>query len=136
LRELAGKVPWFYTGDVSVEIEWTVHVRTRYESHKSVDIDNIAKPILDGVSGIGGCLIDDSQVQHVSVYWTTWTREDREHLRITIRSNAPDLTADRALVMVEIRPGLCLPMETFESRPGLRRSLLDLSRTSSLSSIG
>ena len=35
---------WTYTGDVAIEIEWTVHLRWRYESDRAVDVDNSSSP--------------------------------------------------------------------------------------------
>jgi Holliday junction resolvase RusA-like endonuclease len=123
LRALTRRVPWVYTGDVSVEIEWTVHLRSRYESDRAVDVDNIVKPILDGITGPEGCLIDDTQVNHVSVNWTTWTRTDRQHLKIAIRSLDADLYALRGFSLVEVRPRLCVPMPSADA--GARRLLMD-----------
>jgi Holliday junction resolvase RusA-like endonuclease len=110
LQQLTRQVPWMFTGDVSVVIEWTVHLQWRYESDRALDVDNIVKPILDGTTGPHGVLIDDTQVNHVSVNWITWTRTDRQHLRIELRSLDQDLYQRKGFALVEVRPALCLPM--------------------------
>lgn len=118
LRQLTSQVPWMYTGDVSVEIEWTVHLQWRYESDRAEDVDNIVKPILDGITGPEGVLIDDTQVNHVSVNWNTWLRTDRQHLKIRFRSLDQDLYASKQdLVFVEVRPKLFLPLPALRSDP-------------------
>jgi Holliday junction resolvase RusA-like endonuclease len=120
LRELTEQVPWMYTGDVSVTIEWTVHLRWRYESHSAVDVDNMVKPILDAIAGPRGILIDDTQVNHVSVNWTTWTRTDRQHLKIEVRSLDLDLYEQKGFPLVEARPALFLPLPALLDNPKAR----------------
>jgi Holliday junction resolvase RusA-like endonuclease len=126
LRSLAAQVPWMYTGDVSVTIEWTVHLRWRYESDRAEDVDNIVKPIIDAISGPGGSVLDDTQINQVSVSWQTWTRTDRQHIRVSLRSLDHELYLDRrSLVLVEIRPRLCLPMPALSDEPEARQRFLD-----------
>lgn len=129
LRELTRQVPWMFTGDVSVIMEWTVHPRWRYESDRAVDIDNIVKPILDGITGPEGVLIDDTQVNHVSVNWITWTRTDRQHLKIEVRSLDRDLYEQKGFPLVEVRPSLCLPLPALASDPQARRTLWQMLET-------
>lgn len=117
LQNLTRQIPWMYTGDVSVNIEWTVHLKWRYESDRAVDVDNIIKPLLDGITGPDGVLIDDTQVNHVSVNWTTWTRTDRQHLRIDIRSLDLDLYEQKGFALVEVRPTLYLPLPAIDADP-------------------
>lgn len=129
LQRLTTQVPWMYTGDVSVVIEWTVHVRWRYESDRAADVDNIVKPLLDGISGPDGVLIDDTQVNHVAVNWTTWARADRQHLKIDVRSLDQGLYQQKGFPLVEMRPPLCLPMPTLSGDPEARRILCSLVQT-------
>ena len=110
LASLTAKVPWVFSGDVSVEIEWTVRLKWRYESDRAQDVDNIVKPILDGISGPTGCLIDDTQVNHVSVHWTTWIRPDRQHLKISIRSLDPWVYLPRGFKLVQLNNGYVIPL--------------------------
>jgi hypothetical protein len=101
----------------SVTIEWTVHLKWRYESDRAVDVDNIVKPILDGLAGPDGVLIDDTQVNQVSVNWITWARTDRQHLRIDLRSLDLDLYEQKGFALVEVRPSLCLPLPLLDGHP-------------------
>jgi Holliday junction resolvase RusA-like endonuclease len=110
IASLAASVNWFFTGDVDVSVQWTLSEKHRYESDRALDLDNILKPLLDGLSGPNGCLIDDTQVQHISVGWIDWTREDRQHLRIQIEALDPDEWMTRSFHMVEIRPAMCIPL--------------------------
>ncbi|MHA7862980.1 RusA family crossover junction endodeoxyribonuclease [Flagellimonas marinaquae] len=65
IRKTTSKLKYLLSGDVKVEIQWILHEQERYESGESPDIDNIIKPILDGISGPNGILIDDCQVQTI-----------------------------------------------------------------------
>jgi Holliday junction resolvase RusA-like endonuclease len=114
LRDLTKRVPWTYTGDVAIEIEWTVHLRWRCESDRAVDVDNIVKPILHGIAGTDGVLIDDTQVNHISVNWITWARADRQHLKIQLSSLDPQMYDTRGFSLVEVRPPLCLPLPALD----------------------
>ena len=58
-------------------IEWTVHEQDRYESDAAPDVDNILKPLLDGLCGPEGVLIDDCQVQAVDCRWIDWTLREQ-----------------------------------------------------------
>jgi Holliday junction resolvase RusA-like endonuclease len=97
------------TGDVSVSIEWTVQERTRYETDRAPDVDNILKPLLDALVGPKGILIDDNQVQHVSCHWLDVGREP-ESLAITIRYLPGEWLPKSGLYFVQFQDGLCIPL--------------------------
>ena len=107
LTQLTETAEWVFTGDVSVTIEWTVDRVWRHENHKVPDLDNIVKPVLDGLVGPSGIILDDTQVSHLEVYWISWTRTDRQHLKITIDALDPSDRIDRPFSVVEVRPALC-----------------------------
>ena len=120
VQGLTRDVPWMFTGDVTVRIEWLLHPRWKYESDRALDVDNILKPIIDGLRGPDGVLIDDTQLNHVSVNWMDWTRTDRQHLRIDVRSIDPWLYSDKGFQLVEVRAGLCLPLPDLPDKPDAR----------------
>lgn len=126
LGQLTTQIPWTFTADVSVIIEWTVDLRWRYGSDRAVDVDNILKPILDGITGPRGCLLDDTQVNQVSVNWTTWTRTDRQHLKIGITSLDPGGYMPRDLAIVAIVPKVCLPVWRLPDDEPARHLVMDI----------
>ncbi|MDN4644186.1 RusA family crossover junction endodeoxyribonuclease [Arthrobacter sp. PsM3] len=58
-----------FTGDVKAEITWFISEERRYNTHIVADIDNIIKPLFDAVTGPGGIMIDDNQVQQIGASW-------------------------------------------------------------------
>jgi Holliday junction resolvase RusA-like endonuclease len=72
MRKQIGNSPYLLSGDVRVEIEWSLHEQYRYESDAAPDVDNILKPLLDALCGPQGVLIDDCQVQAVDCRWIDW----------------------------------------------------------------
>lgn len=114
LRELIqGKLQTFnflLSGDVKIEILWTVHPIKRYESPNAIDMDNIIKPILDSMSGPNGILIDDTQVQEITSYWVDWENMESDKLTVTIKYIEDHLVLKDQLEFVHYGRGLCLPV--------------------------
>lgn len=109
IRSETRPLKYILTGDVSVDIEWLVHERTRYESDTSPDVDNVVKPTLDAFAGPEGLIIDDCQVQSVSVSWIDWTAAEQQ-LRITFRYSPDEWTSRAGLRFVQFGGALCLPV--------------------------
>src|SRR5215213_8655356 len=65
LKATAAPCQYLLSGDVKMEIQWEISARERYERDSSADVDNIVKPIMDGLCGPDGILIDDCQVQEL-----------------------------------------------------------------------
>jgi Holliday junction resolvase RusA-like endonuclease len=108
---------FMFLGDVSVEIEWQIHERVRYESDSSPDVDNIIKPILDAMCGPDGILVDDCQVQSITSSWIDWNR-DEQMVTIRLRRLLPVTWAiKRGLVFIRFDNNLCLPISTNELPP-------------------
>ncbi|MGI0108344.1 RusA family crossover junction endodeoxyribonuclease [Salinimicrobium sp. WS361] len=111
IRKVTSKLNYLLSGDVKVEIQWMLHEQERYESGYSPDIDNIIKPILDGLSGPEGILIDDCQVQTIGSHWLDWTREEHR-INIEIRYLAEDFVPKANLVFVNVGKKLYMPFHT------------------------
>jgi Holliday junction resolvase RusA-like endonuclease len=69
IKKVCSSVEWLFSGDVGVTIQLRRFEQEHYESDRAADIDNVIKPILDGLSGPDGVMIDDNQVQSVHCYW-------------------------------------------------------------------
>lgn len=60
---------WLYSHEIHVDITLHVNVQTTLETDETADLDNYAKAILDGLKGPNGIMIDDTQVQALSIHW-------------------------------------------------------------------
>ena len=111
IKSTTRDINYLLSGDVKVEIQWLVHEQERYESPDSPDMDNIIKPILDGLSGPDGILIDDCQVQTIGSHWIDWTK--KEHgINIYIRYTPDEYVAKNDLVFVNVGDNLYFPFHT------------------------
>jgi Holliday junction resolvase RusA-like endonuclease len=108
IKNKTQSIKYLLSGDVKIEIQWLLHEQQRYESPDSPDMDNIIKPILDGLSGPDGILIDDCQVQTVGSHWIDWTK--KEHLiNIYIKYIPDDYVMKEGLIFVNIDNNLFMP---------------------------
>lgn len=60
---------WLYSNEIHLEITLRVDVQTTLETDEAADLDNYAKAILDGLKGPNGIMIDDTQVQALTISW-------------------------------------------------------------------
>lgn len=60
---------WLYANEIQLEITLHVDVQTTLETDETADLDNYAKAILDGLKGPNGIMIDDTQVQSLTIGW-------------------------------------------------------------------
>jgi Holliday junction resolvase RusA-like endonuclease len=111
IRKITQTLNYFLSGDVKVEIQWLVHEQERYESANAPDMDNIIKPILDGLSGPEGVLIDDCQVQTIGSHWIDWTK--REHqINVTIQYIPDDYVTKKNLMFINMGRNLFIPIHS------------------------
>lgn len=60
---------WLFSNEIHLEITLHVDVQATIETDEAADLDNYAKSILDGLKGPNGIMIDDTQVQALSISW-------------------------------------------------------------------
>lgn len=65
--ELANR--WLFSNEIHLEITLHVDVQTTLETDEAADLDNYAKSILDALKGPNGIMIDDTQVQALTISW-------------------------------------------------------------------
>jgi Holliday junction resolvase RusA-like endonuclease len=65
--ELTNK--WLYASEIQLEITLHLDVQTVLETDETADLDNYAKAILDILKGPKGIMIDDTQVQSLTINW-------------------------------------------------------------------
>ena len=102
-------VKYLYTEDLQIDIEWLVREELRYETDASPDLDNVLKPMLDGLTGPAGLFIDDSQVQSISCTWIDWTHP-KSRLQFTIRCPMGGFIPKSEIVFLHFARALCLPV--------------------------
>lgn len=109
IRARTAACQYLLSGDVKVAIQWHVSERTRYESDASADVDNIIKPILDGLTGPDGIFIDDCQVQEITCYWTG-RDAGPEALQIELRAVGDEYVSKQGLIFLDVGRGLFFPL--------------------------
>jgi Holliday junction resolvase RusA-like endonuclease len=113
-REAMLAFPVILYGEVKVRIEWSIHEQDRYETDAAPDVDNILKPLLDGLHGPDALLIDDCQIQEVSCSWIDSPSREQS-VSIEIRHRPDDWLRRDKLRFVEFKNCLCMPV--IESAP-------------------
>jgi hypothetical protein len=66
---------WIYSHEICLEITLFLDVQTVLETSETADLDNYAKAILDGLKGPPGIMLDDTQVQALSISWLDGYRD-------------------------------------------------------------
>lgn len=109
VRRITVPLEYLLDGEVQIEVQWLIHERLRWETDASPDVDNILKPLLDGLCGPDGILIDDCQVQSIHAHWMGWNRDDQQ-LDIRIRFSPDDYLAKAGLSFARFANALCFPI--------------------------
>jgi Holliday junction resolvase RusA-like endonuclease len=109
IRKITSPLEYILDGEVKIEIQWHIHERLRWETDASPDVDNILKPLLDGLCGRDGLLIDDCQVQSITAFWCGWTRDDQQ-LDIRVRFGPDEYLNKAGLSFVRVKDALCFPV--------------------------
>lgn len=111
IREVVSKCEYLLCSDVKVAIEWGISERARYETDASADVDNIAKPILDALSGPDGIMIDDCQVQELTCYWAGGhTSPSEERITIEMRFEPDAYVFKAGLLFLNVSNALYFPI--------------------------
>jgi len=98
---------YYLSGDISVCIEWHGNEPRRYDTPHDPDVDNVIKPIIDGLSGPGSIIFDDCQVQSVMCSWIdTW---GRDMLWVSIEYSPDDFYLKSGLFFIKYDKNLCMP---------------------------
>jgi Holliday junction resolvase RusA-like endonuclease len=123
LKAVTADIPILFSGDVGVTVELWRSEQEHYESDRSADIDNVIKPILDGLAGPDGVMIDDNQVQHVQCYWNQHVQAPAAML--TIDNRMREYVYKKDLAFIHMGKQLYFPMNNFGS-PELATGMLDM----------
>lgn len=115
VRQRCSCYSFLLAGDVRIDVTWHIHEQERYETDRAPDVDNILKPLLDGLCGPEGILIDDNQVQSICCSWIDWTSRD-EALTIEVEFLSEDWVPKGHFQFVQFDRGLCYPVATYFPR--------------------
>lgn len=110
LRATCRELEQRYWGEVEINVLWRLHEQRRWDTPgvlSTPDIDNILKPLIDGLSGPDGVLVDDCQVQTVTCSWIDWPDLDSQHVTVRIRPLSPNEVIERDIEGVQCADGLC-----------------------------
>ena len=104
-----------FWGEVQVIITLYLDVQTVLETSDTADVDNYAKGILDALKGPKAILIDDTQVQALTV---SWIDSHETYFEVEIRSS-PDDFMIKPVGFYEMPDGLYYPQpEAFWDKAG------------------
>lgn len=91
-----------------VGVEWILYLDEQERTHTSrgADLDNYVKLLNDCIKGSSGAIVDDSQIQHLSIHWLPAASTPSFSLRI---SDPLDDSLRKPLVFCEMENGLWYP---------------------------
>lgn len=108
LQKITSKSEFIVTGTCSVSINYYCQHTRRRKHPGTYDIDNIIKPIIDGLVGNSGLLIDDVIVNHVSVNWIDTQHDD--YFDVEIEYSIPSCYEyKKDLIFLKSKTGWCYP---------------------------
>ena len=107
LQKITRNSKYIITGICWIAIDYYCQHIKREKNPGVYDIDNIIKPIIDGLIGKDGLLIDDVIVNRVTVNWIDTPHDDYFEVEIEY----PDLlfTDKSSLVFLKSESGWCFP---------------------------
>ena len=107
LQKITCNSDYIVTGTCWIAIDYYCQHVKREKNPGVYDIDNIVKPILDGLVGKDGLIVDDVIVDRVTVNWIDTTHDDY----FVVEIEYPDLlfTKKDDLVFLKSRSGWCFP---------------------------
>lgn len=102
------KNKFFYSNEIRLDIVLRLDVQTVLETDETADVDNYAKAILDGLKGPNGVLLDDTQVQALTIYWIDSYGRDQTSFEVSISGSADDFLL-KPVEFYEMPDGLWYP---------------------------
>ncbi len=103
---------FFFSHDVQVDITLFMDVQEVRETSDTADVDNYAKCILDALKGPNGIILEDSQVQSLSIAWLSKHKNKNPSFDVQIRNGA-DAFRLKPLSFYEMPNGLWYPFSKY-----------------------
>lgn len=82
VRGALADIKYFFFGEVQLVITLYLDEQKRLETPELADLDNYAKLLCDSLKGPKGLLIDDAQIQSLSISWIDTPRTSSFELEI------------------------------------------------------
>ena len=115
IKNELSKFKWIITGRVSVELVYYINAIERQETDKIADLDNIAKPLLDSITGENGILIDDSQIGLLTSEWIPREENINENIMLIKIDFINDFTVRKeGLFFVQYYAAMCIPINLID----------------------
>jgi hypothetical protein len=107
LQQITRASDYIITGTCWIAIDYYCQHVKRVKNPSVYDIDNIIKPIIDGLVGKDGIIIDDVIVNRVTVNWVDTPHDDSFEVEIEY----PDLLFSKKddLIFIKSESGWCFP---------------------------
>jgi hypothetical protein len=118
IKDAVAPASYLLTGEVKVNIAWTIDERLRYQSNKSPEIDNVVKIVLENISGPDGLLINECQVQTVSCNWVD-SPVVQQNIAVEVEYNAEENVRKKGLKFVHFGRKVYMPFPGGLSRRAL-----------------
>jgi Holliday junction resolvase RusA-like endonuclease len=99
---------FFFSHDVQVNITLYMDVQQVRETSATADVDNYDKCLLDALKGPAGIILDDSQVQSLSIHWLQKLKNDKASFDVEVKSS-PDCFRLKPLSFYEMPNSLWYP---------------------------
>jgi Holliday junction resolvase RusA-like endonuclease len=112
LKELRKKVhaeltnQFLFSNEIAVTFTLYMDVQTILETSETADIDNYAKGLLDCLRGANGIMIDDTQVQALTI---SWLDSHETFFEVEIRGSPDDFVL-KPIELYEMSDGLWYPL--------------------------
>ncbi|WP_160000714.1 RusA family crossover junction endodeoxyribonuclease [Roseomonas sp. 18066] len=103
---------FFFSGDVQVNITLYMDIRKIRETSSTADVDNYAKCLLDALKGPDGIILDDSQVQSLSIHWLQKLRHKNSSFEVEIKAS-PDSFCLKPISFYEMPNSLWYPFSEY-----------------------
>lgn len=100
-------IQYYFVDEVKLHINLYLSEGRRYETPDSADLDNYAKLICDCLKGSKGILIDDIQIQHLSISWFDTVNE--EYFEVAIQGRSDDFIM-KDIEFYEMQNGMYYPI--------------------------
>jgi hypothetical protein len=110
-----------FSDEIQLVITLFLDVQTVLETSETADVDNYAKAILDALKGPMGIIIDDTQVQSLTI---SWIDSQETYFEIEARGSPDDFLL-KPLKLYEMPNGLFYPVSAYTWDSGSRKAVLD-----------
>lgn len=108
-----------FSDEIQLNITLFLDLQSVLETSETADVDNYAKSLLDALKGPEGIIIDDTQVQSLTV---SWIDSHETYFEVEARAS-PDDFLQKPLKLYEMSQGLYYPVSSYTWKSGTREAV-------------